>query len=118
MNGILWRIEVVPHNSLMLVDRTGNERLATTDPEARKIFLSNELHGEFQERVLIHELGHCAIFSFNLQYDIHKGVKKEYWLEAEEWLCNFIAEYGQRIFETASSLEIVPQKVEEIVMNL
>lgn len=76
------------------------------------------LHGEFQERVLIHELGHCAIFSFNLQYDIHKGVKEEYWLEAEEWLCNFIAEYGQQIFETASSLEVVPQKVEEIVMNL
>lgn len=49
---------------------------------------------------------------------IHKGVKEEYWIEAEEWLCNFIAEYGQRIFETASSLEIVPQKVEEIVMNL
>ena len=50
--------------------------------------------------VLIHELGHCVIFSFNLQYDIHKVVKEDYWLEAEEWLCNFIAGYGRLIFET------------------
>ena len=100
MNGVLWHVEVVSHNSPMLVDRTGNERLGTTDPELKTIFLSNQLTGETKSRVLIHELGHCVIFSFNLQYDIHKVVKEDYWIEAEEWLCNFIAGYGRLIFET------------------
>ena len=100
MNRVLWYVEVVPRNSPMLVDRTGNERIGTMDPELKTIFLSDQLTGETKSRVLIHELGHCAIFSFNLQYDIHKVVKEDYWLEAEEWLCNFIAGYGRLIFET------------------
>ena len=51
--------------------------------------------------VLIHELGHAALFSYGLLPDIHKAVKRQYWMEAEEWVCNFIADYGMRIFSIA-----------------
>lgn len=27
-------------------------------------------------------------------------VKPEYWIEAEEWICNYIADYGTKIFTT------------------
>lgn len=27
-------------------------------------------------------------------------VRPEYWIEAEEWVCNFIADYGMTIFES------------------
>lgn len=27
-------------------------------------------------------------------------VRPEYWIEAEEWVCNFIADYGMMIFES------------------
>lgn len=118
MNDILWSIEVVPHNSPMLVDRTGNERLATTDPDLRKIFLSDQLTGRMKSHVLIHELGHCVIFSYNLQYDIHKAVKQENWLEAEEWICNFIAGYGRLIFETAANIDEIPEKLEEFIKRV
>lgn len=35
---------------------------------------------------------------------IHKVVKPEYWILAEEWVCNFIADYGAKIFSIAYSV--------------
>ncbi len=43
----------------------------------------------------------AALFSYELLPDIHKAVKRQYWMEAEEWVCNFIADYGMRIFSIA-----------------
>lgn len=63
--------------------------------------LSDHLSGQELETVLIHELGHAALFSYGLLPDIHKAVKRQYWMEAEEWVCNFIADYGMRIFSIA-----------------
>ena len=48
----------------------------------------------------MHELGNCAIYSFRLACDIYKMVRQEYWIEAEELVCNFIADYGLMIFQT------------------
>lgn len=42
--------------------------------------------------------------SFNLLDDIHRMVRPEYWFEAEEWLCNFLADYGIRLFSVAYEL--------------
>lgn len=98
MNGDRWHIKVVAHNNPLLVDRTGNARVAVTDPGAYAIYISAKLPRSLLPRVLIHELGHCAIVSFGLAYDIHKMVRQEFWIEAEEWVCNFIADYGFQIF--------------------
>ena len=104
MNGYLWQIVFVDPYDPMLVDRTGVLTVATTDPTTLTIYISNEISGEFLTQVLIHELGHCAIFSFDLLYDIHRMVKPKYWVEAEEWVCNFIADYGAKIFSIAYSV--------------
>ena len=88
----------------MLMDRTGTHTVATTDPITRTIYLSSYLHDGMLVKVLIHELGHCAMISFNLIEDIHRMVKPEYWLEAEEWLCNFLSDYGLKIFSIAYSI--------------
>ena len=72
-------------------------------------------------RVLIHELGHCAIFSFDLLDDIHRMVHPRYWLEAEELVCNFIADYGMKIFSIAykilgdRAIDVVPREVERMI---
>lgn len=48
--------------------------------------------------------------------DIHKMVRKEYWLEAEEWLCNYLTDYGIYIFEALfevlgpSALNAIPKQ--------
>ena len=65
------------------------------------VYLSDELGEDEQVRVLLHELGHCAIYSFGLEEYIHEFVKREYWTYAEEWICNFVADYGRYIFESA-----------------
>lgn len=104
MNGYLWRIKFVNPNDKMLMDRTGKMTLATTDPNLATIFMSRSLSGALLIKVLIHELGHCALVSYGLLDDIHKVVKPEYWILAEEWVCNFIADYGAKIFSIAYSV--------------
>ena len=101
MNGLFWRIYFVDLNDPMLTDRSGHHTVATTDPNARVIFLSNRLTDNYLAQVLIHELGHAAMISFGLIYDIHRMVYPKFWIEAEEWICNFIADYGMRIFKVA-----------------
>lgn len=121
MNGYLWRIKFVNPNSPLLVDRTGVLTVATTDPKAQCIYLSSKLTGDFLLTVLVHELGHCAMFSFNLLDDIHRMVNPEHWIEAEEWVCNFIADYGLTIFSVAYSFLgkdawiFVPHEIEKMI---
>lgn len=104
MNGYLWLVRFVPPNSYMLVDRTGSLTIGATDPVTRTIYLSNELVGDKLETVLIHELAHCAMFSYGIIDDIRQMVRPEDYIEVEEWVCNFIANYGVDIISTSTEL--------------
>lgn len=121
LGGIFWRVRTVNPNSAMLIDRTGTHTVATTDPITHTVYISNQLAGEFLTHVIIHELGHCAIISFGLQDDIRRMVRPEYWIEAEEWACNFIADYGMRIFRATyqilgdEALEYLPYELERLI---
>lgn len=121
INGYLWKVAFVDPDDPMLVDRTGTRTVATTDPTTNFVYLSNDLVGDFLIRVLIHEIGHCALFSFDLLGDIHRMVKPEYWIEAEEWICNFIADYGMDVFRSVSTvlgydaIAYVPRGVEMLI---
>lgn len=122
MNGHLWQIMFVDPNSSKLVDRTRKRRVATTDPGDMCVYLSADLYGDFLIRVLVHELAHCTMISFDLIEQIHRMVYPEYWIEAEEWVCNFIADYGMKMFNIAYSLVgdynawmFVPQELERFV---
>lgn len=119
LNGQRWNVWFVPSDSYVLTDRTGLYTVATTDPTTHNVYMSDELKGDFLIRVFLHELGHCCMISFNLIGDIHRMIKPQYWIEAEEWLCNFIADYGRIIFSTVYSvlgydaIEIVPYELEQ-----
>lgn len=122
MNGYLWQVKIVNPYDPKLVDRTRKLRVATTDPSDLCIYLSSKLTGNFLITVLIHELGHCAIVSFGLIPEIHRMVKPEYWIEAEEWICNFIADYGILIFKSAyaslgnyDAWRFVPKELEKFI---
>jgi hypothetical protein len=121
LNGILWKLEHVNPDSPILMDRDGRFSVATTDPRTRTIYISNRLTGHFKNRVLIHEIGHCVLFSFHLIDDIYCMVKPEYRTEAEEWICNFIADYGMKIFESAylilgdEAWAYIPRELEKLV---
>lgn len=97
MNGYIWRVQTVPPNSRILLDRSGKFRLATTDITNRRVYLANTLHGDFKRRVLSHELTHCAIFSYGLINDIRQMLKPRLLIEGEEWMCNLVADYAESI---------------------
>lgn len=122
MNGYFWRIRDVETGSPFLIDRTGEYRAATTDPRTRCIYLSKDLEGEFRETVLLHELSHCVMFSYGLVSQIHSLVPKRNWIEVEEWVCNFMADYGKKIFSIAhealgeDAWMYIPYELERLVV--
>lgn len=121
MNGYLWKVEFVDPFDDMLVDRTGNLTVATTDPETFTLYFSNELYGDFFVTVLIHELSHCAMVSFHLLDDIQSFVREDRQVEAEEWICNFLADYGFRVFATAyrvsgyDAWQFIPEEFHKLI---
>ena len=38
--------------------------------------------------------------SFDLIEELHRLVKPEYWIEAEEWVCNLLADYAEVVVRT------------------
>lgn len=101
INNQSWGVESVSPDSPVLIDRTGVFRVATTDPSRRMIFLSNRLEGDFRVRVLLHELSHVVLFAYGLTDAIHRYVNPRDWIMAEEWVCNFMADYGRTVFQAA-----------------
>ena len=79
MNGDLWRVQFVSSQDDVLIDRTGKRTLAVSDYSTMTISIANNLHGELLNRVFIHELGHCVMFSYGLLPELHRMVKKRYW---------------------------------------
>lgn len=121
MNGLRWHIRTVRPDSPFLIDRTGTRTVATTDPTTCRIYLSRAIRGEFRNRVLVHELGHAAMFSFGLLDQVHQMARPEMWIEMEEWICNFIADYGWQIFCVAhqylgdEAVYVVPPLIERMI---
>ena len=101
MNGYLWRVRFVSPHDNVLIDRTGHRTLAVSDYSTMTISIANNLHGELLNRVFIRELGHCVMFSYGLLSELHRMVKKRYWVDAEEFVCNILADYGQFVIGTA-----------------
>lgn len=104
LNDIPWRVYYVRSNCPYLVDRTGNRRLATTDIRTNTIYIYEGLSGSLLRRVTIHEIGHAAMKSFGIIDELHKMVRPEYWIEVEEWVCNFMADYGLDILRAGKEV--------------
>lgn len=90
----VWNFKMVSEYDDRLVDRTGVRTLGTTDILRRSVYLSNALRGEMLRKVFLHEVGHCIMVSYGYLDELHKIVPKRYWVEAEEWLCNFLANHS------------------------
>lgn len=92
-----------------------------TDPSCLTIFMASSLGGPFFTRVLIHELAHAATISYGLLEQIHALVPRSNWIEMEEWICNFIADYGYAIFSAAyrvlgdTAWLYLPQEFERVI---
>lgn len=93
INGIEWKI-VLTTNTENLKRSDGSITLGVTDLNVLTIFLWKGLKDDMFRKVLIHELSHAFIFS----YDYYLT------LEEEEFLCSFIDTYAEDIIHEADSL--------------
>lgn len=97
IGGTTWLLLEVPPDSKELVNSSGERVLACTDPVTKTVYISKELYGQKRKTVIAHELGHCILFSYNLLNDLYEMTKPEFYLDMEEWVCNFLAENCQEV---------------------
>jgi len=93
----VWKIKMVSWNDDRLIDRTGERTLGVTDVLRHTVYLDETLSGQLFEKVFLHELGHCIMASYGYLNDLHRIVPAEYWFEAEERLCNFLANHSMEV---------------------
>lgn len=89
INGTNWRVQYKNPLSDELKRSDNVSVLGVTNRNTHTIYLSNALHGFMQRKVLIHEVCHAVCMS----YDVYLPI------EQEEILCDFVATYGDEIFD-------------------
>lgn len=94
INDVEWKIVYVSPNSECLMRSDGSITLGVTDCNAHTVYLSNALSGTLLERVLSHELVHCASFSYSCHIPI----------DVEEIVADFLSLYGKEVVEIADSI--------------
>ena len=94
INGIDWYICFVPPQSDKLRRSDGSSTCGVCDFRDKCIYISSILQGAFLRKVYIHEICHSAVFSYGISLNI----------DQEEFLCDFIATYGDEIFAIVDEL--------------
>ena len=89
INGTNWRVQYENPLSGELRRSDGTISLGVTDRNTHTIYLSNALRGFMERKVLIHEVCHAICMS----YDVYLPI------EQEEILCDFVATYGDEVFD-------------------
>ena len=121
-NGDEWRVDRVQWNDPVLVDRTGSLCIGVTDPKTMTVYLADWLEGSLLARVLIHEMAHATMWSNGLISQLKSMVNPEHWIEAEEWICNFMADYGMGIYQNAAkvltgkAIDCIPSMMESLIV--
>lgn len=94
MNGINWSVRLVRADNHMLMRSDGSFTVGVCDRETQEIYISELLRGAFLRKVLIHEITHSAMMSYNIDMSI----------EQEELFCDLLSTYGDEIISVADSL--------------
>lgn len=89
INGTNWRVQYKNPLSGELKRSDNVSVLGVTDRNTHTIYMSSALHGYMERKVLIHEVCHAVCMS----YDVYLPI------EQEEILCDFVATYGNEIFD-------------------
>lgn len=84
-----------------LVDRTGTERLATTDPITRTIYLTSTLTPPRLDRVVLHEVTHALTVSHRLIPALRASVS---WVDVEEWSAQLLENHAIEAIDAARKL--------------
>ena len=89
INGLNWKIVFTENDNDLIVN--SSVRLGVTDRNRLTIYLYDGLKGKLLRKVLIHELTHAWLFSYDYSLDV----------ETEEMLCEFLDTYAENIIDEA-----------------
>lgn len=90
----VWTVNIVSPSDPLLVDRTGNLRLATTDGVTKRINISSAVAPPLLDRVLLHEIAHAITISYGLLESLHALLPFKSWTYVEEWAAGFLERYA------------------------
>ena len=94
INGELWSIYRVSPGNPLLVDRTGEHRLATTDSITNTIFISDKVEPPLLDMVLLHEVAHAITVSYGLFPPLPPTMSEKLRIHAEEWAISLLEKHG------------------------
>lgn len=94
INGDLWRVARVPAGDPRLIDRTCNDRLATTDSSTKTIYVSDTVKPPLLDKVMLHEISHAITVSYGLLDSLRAILPSYLWVEVEEWAAKLIENHA------------------------
>lgn len=94
INGYKWDIVKVDEHDPVLKRSDGSYTVGVTDRNTMTVYLSDKLKGAFLNKVLTHEICHCAVFSYGIEMDIR----------TEEIVADYISLFGREIIKKADSV--------------
>lgn len=97
INGVLWNIVFVNRFNSQLLRSDGSFTPGVCDISTHTVYIFDELQGKFKQKVITHEICHCAMASYGVILPI----------EQEEMICDFVATYGREIIELADKFSKV-----------
>jgi len=104
VNGETWRVVRVAAGDPRLIDRTGELRVATTDPTCRCVFLSASLTPPMLDRVLLHEVAHAVTVSYGLLPTLRGRVRDGDNVGVEEWAANLMENHAMEAVRVAATV--------------
>lgn len=94
VNGELWKVELVSPDNPLLIDRTGEFKLATTDPVTRSIRISRDVEPPLLDKVVLHEIAHAIIISHGLLGPLRNSIPDNMWVHVEEWSASLMERHA------------------------
>ena len=102
IGGDVWGVLEAEPGDPALTDRTGRERLATTDPATRTVHVVRGLRPPLLDRVVLHEMAHAVTVSHGLLGALRKMVPGGSRVAVEEWAAGLVEGYGLEAAAMAS----------------
>lgn len=102
INGQLWRVCIVSPQHPALITPAGRSAIGCCDSAQRTIFISKRLSLKSIKKVLMHEITHAIIYSYNISMNEN----------TEEIVADLMATHGAKMVDLSHTAynEILQQK--------
>lgn len=102
VNGEVWGVVRVPTGDPRLIDRTGEERLAVTDPRAMTVYVDASVRPPLLDRVVLHEVAHAITVSWGLLPRLRRDAMRGDLTGVEEWGAQLVENHAIEAVRAAS----------------